>query len=72
MSKCKPGAGSGARALKNSKLTIIDSTEKALDGKSMRYVYVRVPYEELRDNKEVIKLLQDIVVITSVEDEEPK
>lgn len=67
MSKCKPGVGMTIQSIKDTEIAIIDSTE-IVAGQSTRFVYVRIPYDELRDNKEVIKAFQGIVEISSREE----
>ena len=68
MSKCKPTTGASLRELKESQVALIDATE-IIAGEIQRFVYIRIPYEELRDNKEVIKAFQGIVEIASIEDD---
>jgi len=69
MSKCKPKVGTTIQTIQNTKIAIVDSTE-LVAGQSTRFVYVRIPYEELRDNKDVIKAFQGIVEISSEEEGE--
>jgi len=69
MSKCRPWGGHTILSIGDTKIAIIDATETA-GGQSTRYVYVRIPYEELRDNKEVIKAFQGIVEISTTEEGE--
>lgn len=71
MSKCRPGATDKLLSLESAGVSLTDETsvEKNTRAESTtkRNVVISIPYEALRDNKEVQLAFQDLVVISTKE-----
>lgn len=68
MSKCRPGATAKLQSLEQFGVTLSDvsTTVKTASGdKDLRQVIITIPYEALRDEKDVQLAFQDLVVISS-------
>ena len=69
MSKCRPTRGTGALSVEKAGVTVRDVRERdTATNEESRFVEIRIPYESLRDNKDVQILFQDIVYIATEED----
>lgn len=69
MSKCKPTPKPSLEALEVVGVTMTDTTT-VQKGKTNRFVTIQIPYEALRDNKEVQIAFQDLVYIRTTESDE--
>ncbi len=68
MSKCRPTRGTGALTVESVGVTVRDIRERdTATNEERRIVQIQIPYESLRDNKEVQILFQDIVYIATEE-----
>lgn len=66
MSKCTPTPTTGLQALECAGVKMIDTTTKSR-GETNHFVTIQIPYEALRDNKEVQIAFQDLVYIATSE-----
>jgi hypothetical protein len=69
MSKCKPTPKDELKALEAVGVTMTDTTETR-KGVTSRFVTIKIPYEALRDNKDVQIAFQDIVFISTEDPDE--
>jgi hypothetical protein len=71
MSKCRPTTTSNTLSIESAGVVVRDIRERdTATNEERRFVEIRIPYESLRDNKEVQILFQDIVYIATEEDPE--